>query len=351
MILTYNLKHGKDFSKELSLAKKVAEFAIANRSQTSKDVKHIGLKSMIANQILRKYARSKTVKVAKSVKLAIPSQGINVKGKEIDIPCLKLKLDGCHIPDFEKVNQIEIGDEFAYISVSMKEPRQYAPKQIIGVDRNTTGHVLVASNINTGKVLKLGKECNHIHNKYKNIRKTLQKKGKFGLLKRIKHRESNIIRNINHQISKGLIDVAKESKAVIVLENLKDIRKTAKTRRKQRYSLNSWSFYQLQNMIEYKSKKYGVPVAYVAPQYTSQRCSRCGHIEANNRKQKEFHCVECGVVENADANAGFNIGALHQQGISQFSKDRDLLKGSTDTPRGAMLCSQQHRNRGEPHDI
>ena len=37
MILTYKLKHGKDFSKELSLAKKVAEFAIANRSQTSKD--------------------------------------------------------------------------------------------------------------------------------------------------------------------------------------------------------------------------------------------------------------------------------------------------------------------------
>ena len=92
MILTYKLKHGKDFSKELSLAKKVADFAIANRSQTSKDVKHIGLKSMIANQILRKYARSKTVKEAKSVNLGIPSQGIKVVGKEIIIPCLKLTM-------------------------------------------------------------------------------------------------------------------------------------------------------------------------------------------------------------------------------------------------------------------
>ena len=116
-----------------------------------------------------------------------------------------------------------------------------------------------------------------------------------------------------------------------------DIRKTAKTRKKQRYSLNSWSFYQLQSMIEYKSKKFGVPVVYVEPQYTSQRCSRCGHIEAKNRKQKVFHCAKCGVVENADANAGFNIAHLYREGISQFCKESDLQKGSTDTPRGDIL--------------
>ena len=134
-----------------------------------------------------------------------------------------------------------------------------------------------------------------------------------------------------------LLQEAKDNNAIIVLEELKDIRKTAKCRRKQRYSLNSWSFCQLGDMIEYKSKKYGVPVAYIAPQYTSQRCSRCGHIEAKNRKLKEFHCVKCGVVENADANAGFNIASLYQSGISRFSKESDLLKGSTDTPREAIL--------------
>lgn len=337
MILTYKVKHGRDFSRELTLAKKVADFAIASKSISSKDVKHIGLKSMIANQILRKYARSKTIKKAKSVKLAIPSQGIKYTKTEITIPCLKLTLSIMFPSPFEKINQIEIGDVFAYVSCSYKEPSQHEPKQTIGVDRNTTGHVLVASNLDTGKVLKLGKECNHIHRKYKKIRKTLQKKGKYRLVKKIKNRESRIIRNINHQISKKLIETAKNSKAIIVLEGLKDIRRTAKTRRKQRYSLNSWSFYQLQNMIEYKSKKYGISVAYVEPQYTSQRCSRCGHIEANNRKAKEFHCAKCSMVENADANAGFNIGALYRQGISRFSTERDVLKGSTDTPRGEIL--------------
>ena len=335
MILTYKVKHRRDFSRELSLAKKVAEFALQHRSQTTKDVKHIGLKAQISNQILRKYSRNKTIKEVKSVKLTINGYFVKVVDGNIYIPCLKLNLPIWFDKSFKKINQIEIGDEFAYISVSYTDAPQYKPEQVIGVDRNTTKHVLVASNIDTGKVLKLGKECLHIHNKYKHIRKRLQKKGKYRLVKKIKHRESNIVRNINHHISKKLIDEASKNKAVIVLEELKDCRKTMKQRRKQRYSLHSWSFYQLQQMVEYKAKKFGVPIAYVAPQYTSQRCSKCGHIDDKNREGKLFHCVKCTMVENADANAGFNIAHFYREGISQFSKDSDLLKASTDTARGA----------------
>lgn len=340
MILTYKIKHGRDFKRELSLARKVADFALAERKISSKDVKHIGLKSMIANQILRKYAKNDKAKTASSVKLAIPSQGIIATKMQIIIPCVKLKLPVYFDSSFEKINQIELDEAYAYISCSYKEKPRFASKQIIGVDRNTTGHVLVASNINTGKVLKLGKEFSHIRRKYRDIRKKLQKKGKLRLVKKIKNRESRIVRNINHQISKRLVVEAQNSKAIIVLEELKGIRRTARTRRKSenRHSLNSWSFYQLQNMIEYKAKKYGVPVVYVEPQYTSQRCSRCGHIDSNNRKAKIFCCKNCAAVENADANAGFNIAHLYREGMSQFSKDSGLLKGGyTDTAEGDRL--------------
>lgn len=341
MILTYKVKHGRDFSKELSLAKKVAEYGVKHRSISSKDVKHIGLKSIISNQVLRKYSRNRKAKKVRNVKLTIPNQGIKVKGNKIYLPCLKLWLQIYFNSDFEKINQVELGKTFAYISVSYEEPESYEPKQLIGVDRNTEKHAIVASNIDSGKVLKLGKQLNHIHKKYKNMRSNLQKKGKFKKLKQVKNREQRKTKDLNHKITTALTKYAKKCKGGIVLEELKGIRQTAKTGKKQRYSLNSWSFYQQQQMIEYKSKKLGVPVFYVESQYTSQRCSKCGHIENANRNGKLFHCKKCGKVENADANAGFNIAYLHQQGISQFSKERDLLEGSTDTPKEAMLENPQ----------
>jgi putative transposase len=50
----------------------------------------------------------------------------------------------------------------------------------------------------------------------------------------------------------------------------------------------------------------------VSPAYTSQRCSRCGHVAAGNRKsQAVFVCLTCAVTLHADVNAARNIAAGH----------------------------------------
>jgi len=335
MILTYKIKHEQDFTRELGLAKKVAEFGLQHKSVSSADVKHIGLKSAISNQILKKYSRNKKLKEIRSVKLTIPNQGIKIKDDKIYISCLKLSLDIYFPKNYSKINQIEIGKEFAYISVSYPDAPLIPETNTIGVDRNTTHHVIVASCLETGKVLKLGSSCNHIHQKYKHMRKSLQKQGKLKKVKAIKNRESRIVRDINHKTTTALVEFAKENNACIVLEDLEKIRQTAKQRKKQRYSLHSWSFYQQQMFIEYKAKKQGVIVHYVAPQYTSQRCCKCGHIEQANRKGNLFTCKRCAIVEDSGANAGFNIAYLHKNKIPQFNIDSDMLKGNTDTPREA----------------
>ena len=89
MIKTYKIKHEKDFHLDIRQAKKVARYAIEHKSFSSKDVKHIGLKSALSNQILRKYGRSKTVRVIKSVKLTVPGQSIKCDktDRKINIPC------------------------------------------------------------------------------------------------------------------------------------------------------------------------------------------------------------------------------------------------------------------------
>jgi len=186
MILTFNIKHGRDFSSELRKAKQIAEFALKTHTLSSKDVKQFGLKSIIANQILRRYSRNEKIKVVGHVNLTVPNQGVSVdrEKREIYIPSLKLTLNYNSRNDFEKVNQVELDEQYARVSVSVPEKPMIQPKVWLGVDRNATGHIAVVANPQTGKVWKLGKKAEHMHKKYKEIGRKLQKAGKLRLLKR-----------------------------------------------------------------------------------------------------------------------------------------------------------------------
>lgn len=336
MILTYKLRHNENYSDELRKAHQVAEFAVKYRKFSSKDVKQFGLKSMISNQILRKYGKNKKIKSVKNVNLIIPGQGIRVdrESYEIYVPCLKLRFNYQFPDTFEKINQIEINNQFLFVSATIIEKPLSKPETWIGVDLNTTGHVAVSGNPTTGKIEKLGKKAGHIHTKYKNIRRNLQKKGKYKKVKEIKNRESRIVKDLNHKMSKKIVNVANESNSGIKLEQLKNIRKTAKSFKSFRYSLNSWSFYQLQTMIEYKAKMLGIPVVYVDPRYTSQKCSRCGLI--GDRNKKMFKCPHCGHVDHADVNAAFNI-ALRSYDGDRSEVERDISEGNTDIPKVALI--------------
>ncbi|MGH2611916.1 MAG: RNA-guided endonuclease TnpB family protein, partial [Rhabdochlamydiaceae bacterium] len=188
IILTFKVKHDRDFSLELKKARQIAEYVLAHKTRSSKDVKQFGLKSAIANQILRKYGNNETIKNVDKIKLTVPNQSIKTdkEGREINISCLNFKVPYSFRNDYEKINQIELDNQYAYVSVCIKEEPQIIPQTWMGVDRNTTGHIAVVGIPETGGVVKLGKEALHIRTKYKNIRKKMQKKGKYGVVKRIK---------------------------------------------------------------------------------------------------------------------------------------------------------------------
>lgn len=323
MLLTYKIRHNRDFSEELKKAFKVAEFAVLNpKCRSSSSVKEIGLKSAIANQILRKYGNQKNIKEVKKVNLVVPGQSIKLDREThtLRITPLKLDLDISHLPEFEKVNQVEVGKEYAHVSCTVSEEPEMIPQQFIGVDRNTTGHIAVTANPDTGKIEKFGKKAIHIHRKYSSVRKKLQKNGEFRKLKKVKNKESRIVRDLNHKISRKIVDMAKGQEAALVFEDLSGIRKgKRKKNRSLRYALNSWSFYQLQQFVEYKAKLLGVPVLYVNSAYTSQDCSRCGF--RGQRNGKEFKCPNCGHVDHADVNAAFNIALRHKSMIYRVQKE------------------------------
>ncbi len=65
---------------------------------------------------------------------------------------------------------------------------------------------------------------------------------------------------------------------------------------------------EFRRQLEYKCAARGGTVVPVNPAYTSQRCSQCGHVSADNRTtQASFECVACGHADNADTNAAKNI--------------------------------------------
>lgn len=322
MVLTFKVKHGHDFSEEFRKAALVADFAVKTGASSSKDVKQFGLPSAISNQLLRKYGRGKIKRVRRLV-LPVPGQAVKLLGDTLRIPCLKFQLEFHPHREIIKVNQVEIGREFAYVACAVAEKPE-SGSGWLGVDLNTTGHCAVVANIDTGKILKLGKCAGHIRRKARAIRRTLQRKGKLRRLKAHANKEQRRIRNLDHRISKRIVMEAVASGKGIRVENLEGIRGRAKTAKSFRASLHSWSFYQLQTFLEYKAKLHGVPFQKIDPAFTSQGDSRTGLL--GTRSGKVFRSPS-GRVEHADVNAAFNI-ALASLDVARLRAERDARKGS-----------------------
>ena len=145
------------------------------------------------------------------------------------------------------------------------------------------------------------------------LRQRLQKRGTKSAkrhLKKLSGKEARFKRNMNHVISKRIIQKAKANRQGIAIEELRHIRTRteARLRHSQRSRHSSWSFGQLRLFLSYKAALAGVPLHTVDPRNTSRTCSGCGHCaKANRKSQASFCCVQCGYSCNADRNAALNI--------------------------------------------
>jgi transposase len=64
----------------------------------------------------------------------------------------------------------------------------------------------------------------------------------------------------------------------------------------------------IKDEFDHISRKHGIAVTTVHPEYTSQECSKCHCIDdANRQTQEKFVCVQCGHTDNADHNSSINI--------------------------------------------
>lgn len=184
------------------------------------------------------------------------------------------------------------------------------PSTIVGVDLGI--RMLTTSYDGDNTVFQRGGEVKTIRGRYKTLRARLQKRGTRSARKHLKaigRRENRWMTDINHQVSKALVDRYGPD-TMFVLENLSGIRNaTERVRVKDRYTQVSWAFSQLRRMIEYKAQRNGQTVVAVDPRYTSQTCPKCGLVLKQNR-DKRLHlyaCRNCGYRSNDDRVAAMNL--------------------------------------------
>lgn len=150
-----------------------------------------------------------------------------------------------------------------------------------------------------------GRKNKYIRRRFDSRKRDLQRRGKIDAVRRIDDKEKRIMRDIDHKISRSIVDEAKSRGVeVIKMEHLTKIRSTTRTSRKNRKALRGWTFYRLATYISYKAEMAGMTVEIVNPAYTSQTCPNCG--KRNKARGRTYSC-KCGFRLHRDAVGALNI--------------------------------------------
>lgn len=219
---------------------------------------------------------------------------------------------------------------FLHISVNYKadELENSDVCNVVGHDRGI--RFLVTSYDSKGKTnFYNGNIVKQKRSYYKLLRKQLQQVGTPSSRRRLKaigQRENRWMSDVNHQISKALVENNPVG-TLHILEDLSDIRTaTEKVKVKDRYVMVSWSYYDLEQKLIYKARENGQKIIKVSPKYTSQTCPKCGHIEKENRDKKNhiFCCKACGYKSNDDRIGAMN---LYRMGIEYLVESHISTSG------------------------
>lgn len=237
-----------------------------------------------------------------------------------DIPdCFEEYFDGSWSFGTGKIVSL-LGEWYFHIPVTKTTDKELTPdnvKHVVGLDRGLR-FIVTGYDEGGNTTFISGKDVMAKRDRFQKVRDELQAKGTKSAkraLKRISGRENRWISDVNHQISKTLVD-RYGSGTLFAVEDLADVsfseENLSNRTKKQRKDLRTWSFYQLEQFLTYKAEAVGSEVLEVKPDYTSQRCPKCGRILKANRHHEihEYICDCCGYRSNDDRVGAMNIQLL-----------------------------------------
>lgn len=310
----------------------IAEMVVEKKStnKTTKDVPAI-LPSAVKNQAI-KDAKSVFQKVKKSKYKMIPvlkkpvcvwnNQNYSfdfthihlplmIEGKAKKVPVRALLVDKNN-RNFDllkhKLGTLRITQKenkwIAQISVTLPTNENTGIK-IMGVDLGLKVPAVAVTDNGSTRFFGNGRQNKYVKRMFRSIRKALGKKKKLSAIRNYDDKEQRWMKDQDHKVSREIVNFAKDNNiSVIRLEQLTNIRQTARTSRKNESNLHTWSFYRLSQFIEYKANLVGMKVEYVNPTYTSQTCPKCS--KKNKAQDRKYNC-ECGFKIHRDILGAMNI--------------------------------------------
>jgi len=226
-----------------------------------------------------------------------------------DVPDYNAHYAGYPVDTADLINRG--GVWWLHVVVTVPAPAVERTDEVVGVDLGMAQPAVTSNNRFLGKPA-----WKAIEGRLFYLKRQLQRKGTKSAkrhLRKLSGKQVRFRRDCDHVLSKQIVQSASPG-ATIVLENLTDIRKRSKIKKKTTTSrrIHSWSFAQMKAFIVYKAEERGCTVAGVDPRHTSQTCSCCGHVARNNRRSRgRFVCRVCRFELHADLNAARTIAAKY----------------------------------------
>ncbi|MEM3621829.1 MAG: transposase [Candidatus Methanomethyliaceae archaeon] len=187
-----------------------------------------------------------------------------------------------------------------------------------------------------------GAEVRGIRRHYAWLRRRLGNERALKTIKKIGGKEHRKVNDVLHNISRAIVNRAKELNAVILLGSPdgNSMRKKAKGKRFRRI-VHSMPYYRLTKFIEYKALEQGITVVQANEEYTSKTCSKCG--ETAKRPRQDLIICPNGHNLNADINACRN---LIKRFLDHWLRDGAVLRPPITSP----MDSLRPMMREESHD-
>ncbi|MEA3485147.1 MAG: transposase [Candidatus Aerophobetes bacterium] len=236
------------------------------------------------------------------------------KGHPVLIPIKSYDYANDYFNNWKLVNGGRISQEdnnwFLLLTFEKETPPKKKEGKVIGID------IGIKKLMATSEGTFCGKEIEKLMNKIQ-----AKQQGSKAFKRATKER--------NYYINKSVKELPYNKIKIIVMENIKDIKKNTKKSRRLRKQFRTkfqrWTYPLLMGRINQLCEINGVHFLTVEPAYTSQTCSKCGFVHKLSRNGEIFKCRNCGYTQDADYNASLNILNL---GIAQQHMVAESVKVS-----------------------